>query len=85
MADNGIPHFHNDRGIAAIRVGAKEFMCIGATPPLDHPHIFLDMGKDSEIICPYCSTVYKFDAKLKAGEADPADAVFTGSITAAVV
>ena len=46
MADKGTPHFHNEPGVAVIHVGSKEFMCIGAKPPLDHPHIFLDMGDD---------------------------------------
>ena len=46
MADKGTPHFHNEPGVPVIHVGAKEFMCIGAPPPLDHPHVFLDMGSD---------------------------------------
>ena len=33
-------------------------MCVGARPPFDHPHVFLDMGDDHEIICPYCSTLF---------------------------
>ena len=49
MADKGTPHFHNDPGVPVIHVGSKEFMCIGATPPFDHPHIFIDMGYDTEI------------------------------------
>ena len=36
-------------------------MCVGAMPPFDHPHVFLDMGDDDEIICPYCSTLYRHD------------------------
>ncbi len=27
-------------------------MCIGALPPFDHPHVFIDMGAASEAICP---------------------------------
>ena len=46
MADRFIPHFHNDLGVPSIRVGVKEFMCTGAKPPFDHPHIFIDMGSD---------------------------------------
>lgn len=76
MADHAIPHFHNDAGAAVIHVGAHEFMCMGAKPPFDHPHIFLDMGSDHEIICPYCSTLYKFRADLGPRQADPADAAF---------
>jgi uncharacterized Zn-finger protein len=73
MADHVVPHFHNDPGVAAIEIGSKEFMCIGASPPFDHPHVFLDMGDAGEIICPYCSTLYRHDRSLGAGEARPAD------------
>ena len=76
MAKTNIPHFQNSGGIAQIEVGVKEFMCIGALPPFDHPHIFLDMGKNSEITCPYCSTHYVFNSRLDAGSADPASAIF---------
>ena len=64
-----VPHFHNDPGVPAIEIGAKEFMCVGATPPYDHPHVFLDMGDENEIVCPYRSTLYRFDAKLDFGNA----------------
>ncbi|WP_237151843.1 zinc-finger domain-containing protein [Oryzibacter oryziterrae] len=76
MADAFVPHFANDVGVPAIRIGAKEFMCIGAKPPFDHPHTFLDMGGDTEIICPYCSTVYRYDATLKPTESDPKEAAW---------
>jgi uncharacterized Zn-finger protein len=70
------PKFRNDTGVSDIRIGAKEFKCVGATPPNDHPHVFLDMGEESEIICPYCSTLYKHDGSLKGGEATPAEAAY---------
>ncbi|MGL4729637.1 MAG: zinc-finger domain-containing protein [Bosea sp. (in: a-proteobacteria)] len=73
MADHGAPHFHNEPGVAVIHVGAKEFMCVGAKPPFDHPHVFLDMGSDNEIICPYCSTLFRHDPALKADECLPAE------------
>jgi uncharacterized Zn-finger protein len=76
MADVGIPHFHNDPGVSAIRLGAREFMCIGAKPPFDHPHVFLDMGSEDEIVCPYCSTLYKFRAELPPGKAEPAECLY---------
>jgi uncharacterized Zn-finger protein len=76
MAETGIPHFCNDAGVEIIHVGAHEFMCIGAKPPFDHPHVFLDMGKEHEIICPYCSTLYRFRADLASGAAEPAVAVW---------
>jgi uncharacterized Zn-finger protein len=76
MAAKGTPHFHNQPGVPVIHVGAKEFMCIGALPPLDHPHVFLDMGSDSEIICPYCSTLFRYESSLPPGDARPREAVW---------
>jgi uncharacterized Zn-finger protein len=75
MAAHSIPHFHNQPGVPLVRVGTKEFMCVGALPPFDHPHIFIDMGADSDAICPYCSTHYVYDEKLHGG-CEPAECVF---------
>ncbi|HMM14276.1 MAG TPA: zinc-finger domain-containing protein [Parvibaculum sp.] len=75
MHGQGTPKFSNDAGVSEIRIGVREFECMGALPPNDHPHVFLDMGRDTEILCPYCSTLYKFDASLKANESVPADAI----------
>jgi uncharacterized Zn-finger protein len=72
MADGIVPHFHNDQGVDSIVIGAREFMCVGALPPFDHPHVFLDMGGENETICPYCSTVYRFDPGLKPTQSRPA-------------
>ena len=66
MSDHVVPHFHNDAGVSVIEIGSQEFMCVGANPPFDHPHVFLDLGNDNEIICPYCSTLYRFAADLAA-------------------
>ncbi|PWJ76925.1 putative Zn-finger protein [Pseudaminobacter salicylatoxidans] len=76
MAGGSIPHFQNDAGHAVIEIGVKEFMCVGATPPYDHPHVFLDMGADSEKVCPYCSTLYRFNGALKASETRPEGALY---------
>jgi uncharacterized Zn-finger protein len=64
VADHSIPHFHNDLGVQTIKVRVKEFMCTGAKPPFDHPHIFIDMGSDDEAICSYCSTRFVYDDAL---------------------
>ncbi len=77
MADTGKPKFHNDAGVEKIFIGAKQFQCVGATPPYDHPHIYLDMGDDNEIICPYCSTLYVHQAGLAKGASDPAGAAYS--------
>jgi uncharacterized Zn-finger protein len=71
MAENVVPHFHNHPGVPVIEIGAREFMCIGDTPPFDHPHVFLDIGDAAEIICPYCSTLYRHDASLDPHTARP--------------
>jgi uncharacterized Zn-finger protein len=78
MAQGATPHFHNTMGARKIAIGAKEFMCIGAKPPFDHPHVFLDMGMSEEIVCPYCSTLYVNDAKLSSGESSPTEAAWHG-------
>ena len=71
MAETIVPHFHNEPGLPVIEIGAREFMCVGAKPPFDHPHIFIDMGDDSEAVCPYCSTLYRFDSTLNPHSARP--------------
>jgi uncharacterized Zn-finger protein len=77
MAESYVPHFHNTPGVPVIEIGAKEFMCVGAEPPFDHPHVFLDMGDATEIICPYCSTLFRFDPTLDAHAARPPECALT--------
>jgi uncharacterized Zn-finger protein len=72
MAESIIPHFANDQGVEKIYVGVKELQCMGARPPYDHPHVFLDMGADSQILCPYCSTLYVFEPRFTPEQSDPA-------------
>jgi uncharacterized Zn-finger protein len=72
MAASVVPHFANDGGVARIKVGVRELKCMGARPPYDHPHVYLDMGADTEILCPYCSTVYVHDEALDATASEPA-------------
>lgn len=76
MADPVVPHFHNEPGVPTIRIGAREFKCMGALPPNNHPHVYLDMGDENEIVCPYCSTHYRRDPALAPSEAVPAECAF---------
>jgi uncharacterized Zn-finger protein len=76
MAAHAIPHFQNDAGHRAIEIGVKEFMCVGANPPYDHPHVFIDMGADSEKVCPYCSTLYRYNSKLGALDSNPSGCAY---------
>jgi uncharacterized Zn-finger protein len=82
MAGGTVPHFQNDAGHPAIEIGVKEFMCVGASPPFDHPHVFLDMGDATEIICPYCSTLFRVDASLDAHAARPPECALTETAAA---
>jgi uncharacterized Zn-finger protein len=73
MTDSIIPHFHNSAGVPVIEIGAREFMCVGERPPFDHPHIFIDMGGASEAICPYCSTLFRYNPALAPNAAKPSE------------
>lgn len=76
MAGHGMPHFRNDAGHHSIEIGVREFMCVGALPPFDHPHVYLDMGDDDEKVCPYCSTLYRFNPALGAFQTEPEACLF---------
>jgi uncharacterized Zn-finger protein len=76
MAGHVVPHLCNDLGVEKIAIGVKEFQCMGAKPPYDHPHVFLDMGSDEQIVCPYCSTLYVHDHRLKETETLPPGCVY---------
>lgn len=67
----GTPHFHNQPGVPHVRIGVREFMCTGALPPFDHPHVFIDMGSSDDVVCSYCSSHYVFDASLGRGCVPP--------------
>ena len=70
------PTFQNEIGVPVVRIGCREFECIGDRPPQDHPHIYLNMGDATEIVCPYCSTLFCFNPSLGADEADPPDCAY---------
>jgi uncharacterized Zn-finger protein len=80
MSDEIIPHFQNDPGVPVIEIGAKKFKCVGATPPYDHPHVFCDMGDDAEYVCPYCSTLYRFDPALAPNAARPPECALRDTV-----
>ena len=76
MAGQAIPRFKNDEGVSVIEIGVREFQCIGASPPQDHPHVYLDMGDGDEILCPYCSTLYRFSDDLAPTQTRPEGCLF---------
>ena len=71
MAAASTPHFANDQGVERISVGVRELQCMGARAPFDHPHVYLDMGSDNQIVCPYCSTLFVHDAHLHGDDSEP--------------
>jgi hypothetical protein len=42
--------------------------------------VFLDMGEENEIICPYCSTLYRHDPKLDPHAARPESCALTEAV-----
>lgn len=72
MAAPSTPHFANDLGADKIFVAVKELNCMGARAPFDHPHVYLDMGAETQILCPYCSTLYVYDARIDPSTSEPA-------------
>ncbi|MCZ2328181.1 zinc-finger domain-containing protein [Bartonella sp. F02] len=81
MADHHILYFQNNHGYKTIEIGVKEFMCIGATQPFDHPHIFIDMGAADEKICPYCSTLYRYNHSLPHRKTNPDGCLYNADNT----
>jgi uncharacterized Zn-finger protein len=75
MAAHIVSHLANDQGVEKIHVGVTELKCMGARAPYDHPHVYLDLGGEGQILCPYCSTLYIYDERLHADETDPAGCV----------
>jgi uncharacterized Zn-finger protein len=71
MMGDDYPTFKNDLAVREIRIGTKEFKCIGASPPHDHPHVYLNMGQEDTIHCSYCTTLFRFDPQLGPLDADP--------------
>ena len=65
------PLFFNELGVNSIQIGVAAFHCVGVMPPHDHPHVYLNMGEETDILCSYCSTGYRFNAALSWNETIP--------------
>ena len=76
---NDMIHFINDIGVDKIHISVRSFKCMGASPPFDHPHIYLEIGADNQITCPYCATKFVFNKRLKDELARPAESIFSPS------
>ena len=66
-----VPAFFNQMGVDSIEIGVTALDCLGALPPHDHPHVYLNMGEQADIQCPYCSTRYRFNPALRWNETIP--------------
>jgi uncharacterized Zn-finger protein len=53
-----------------IEVDGREVACDGGCGPLGHPRVFLNMGDDDHIDCPYCGI--RFELSATAAAASPA-------------
>ena len=42
-------------------VSSSKVTCDGGGGTLGHPKIYLDMGDETEITCPYCSKLFVLD------------------------
>ncbi|MFG3590957.1 hypothetical protein [Bradyrhizobium sp. RDI18] len=62
-ADGKLSTFHNEVGVPIVRIGCREFKCIGDKPSQDHPHIFHKTGDASEIVCPIA---LRYSASIRA-------------------
>jgi uncharacterized Zn-finger protein len=67
----GLPVFFNRTGANSIEIGVTSFECIGLPAPEDHPHIYLNMGAQADVRCPYCSTRYRHNPRLRWNETSP--------------
>jgi len=79
--NDGYVKFKNDQGVVEIGIGVKEFKCAGESPPQDHPHIYLSMGGDETILCPYCATRYIYRHHLERHETEPPGNFFEDEAT----
>jgi uncharacterized Zn-finger protein len=50
--------------VEILETGSKTVVCDGGGGPLGHPRIFLQIGNDNRIECPYCGRVYKYRNKV---------------------
>mgnify|MGYP001810342856 CR=1 FL=1 len=41
--------------------------CDGGNGPLGHPRVWLNMGHDRQVVCPYCSRTYVLAEGAKGG------------------
>jgi uncharacterized Zn-finger protein len=65
-----LPKYHNETAAPVICIGVTGFACIGVLPPHDHPHVYLAIEERS-VLCPYCSTLFRFEPRLDVKDTEP--------------
>jgi uncharacterized Zn-finger protein len=68
-----LPLFFNEIGASSIEIGVTAFHCMGVLPPHDHPHVYLNMSEQKDILCPYCSTQFRLNPALQWNDTIPAN------------
>lgn len=58
MIDNNITKLLSNTPLKSIIVTTLKVMCCGSAKPFDHPHIYLPLTKNGEVLCPYCNIKY---------------------------
>ncbi len=43
-----------------IQTNKHRVACDGGNGPLGHPRVFLTIGAENEVMCPYCSRLYQY-------------------------
>jgi uncharacterized Zn-finger protein len=47
-------------------VGKRKVVCDGDSGSVKgHPRVFLNIGDEDKIICPYCERIFVYDPKIK--------------------
>ena len=64
LASRDTPAIQNDNGYRVIRVSVRAVVCSGQSPPDDHPHVALKIGKGDQVLCPYCGTRFEYQPAI---------------------
>lgn len=51
--------------VETIEIETPTAACDGGGSPLGHPRVFLPVGSEGRVECPYCSRVYVLKASAK--------------------
>ncbi len=53
--------------LETVYVASKKVSCDGGKGVSGHPEVYLNMGKEDFVICPYCSKFFTTKSKGKSG------------------